>query len=93
MAGALTIRLDDETLAAIDQIARQTERSRTSVVEQAVQTYVALQRWQLAKIQEGLDDLAAGRVASEEDVAYLDALAPLLSEWDSEEDNAAYNGL
>ena len=42
MSDTLTVQLDDVTLSALDQLAQKTERSRTSLVSQAVRDYVAL---------------------------------------------------
>lgn len=92
MPASLTIRIDDEMLHAVDELAKQTERSRDVIVREALHDYVETQRWQLARIQAGLDDVAAGRFATAEEL-YLVGLTPLLSEWDSPEDDEAYNGL
>lgn len=68
MTDAFTIRLDDDTLAALDKLAEATERSRNWLVTRAVQDYIALNAWQVAKIESGLRAASAGEFASEAEV-------------------------
>ena len=68
MSDALTVELDDATLSALDQIARKTERSRRSLVSQAVREYFALNDWQLRKTEAGIVAADRGGLASDEDV-------------------------
>jgi predicted transcriptional regulator len=60
--------LDDETLEALDQLARKTDRSRDWLVTKAVEDYVALNAWQLEKIEAGLAAADRGDFASDEEV-------------------------
>jgi predicted transcriptional regulator len=69
MSDTLTVQLDDVTLSALDQLAQKTERSRTSLVSQAVQDYVALNDWQLRKTEAGIEAAERGDFASEAEVA------------------------
>jgi predicted transcriptional regulator len=69
MSSAFTVRLDKETLERLDQLASRTDRSRSWLVTQAVQDYVALNAWQLEKIETGIADANRGKFASDEEVA------------------------
>ncbi|MEA2879888.1 MAG: hypothetical protein QOF14_5084 [Hyphomicrobiales bacterium] len=69
MSDTLTVQLDDLTLSALDQLAQKTERSRTSLVSQAVQDYLALNDWQLRKTEAGIEAAERGDFASEAEVA------------------------
>jgi predicted transcriptional regulator len=69
MPAAFTVRLDDETLGALDELAERTDRSRSWLVTQAVQDYVALNVWQLEKIETGIAEANRGEFASEGEVA------------------------
>jgi predicted transcriptional regulator len=69
MAAAFTVRLDEKTLGALDELAQRTDRSRSWLVSQAVQDYVALNTWQLEKIETGLAAANRGEFASDEEVA------------------------
>lgn len=68
MKAAFTIRIDDELAAKLDDLAKQTDRSRSWLAARAIEDYVALNEWQIAKIKEGIADADAGRFASDEEV-------------------------
>ena len=51
MSAAFTVRLDETTLGALDQLAEKTERSRNWLVAKAVEDYIALNAWQIGKIE------------------------------------------
>jgi predicted transcriptional regulator len=69
MSDTVTIPLDDSTLASLDALARRVERSRASLVTEAIRDFVALQEWQIAKIEEGIAAADRGDFATEADVA------------------------
>jgi hypothetical protein len=51
MSGSITIRLDDpEAADRIDALAKAMDRSRNWVLNRAVDEYLAVQSWQIAKI-------------------------------------------
>jgi predicted transcriptional regulator len=67
VAGAFTVRLDDATIEALDRLAEQTDRSRSWLAAKAVEEYVALNAWQIGKIEEGVAAADAGDFASDEE--------------------------
>ena len=71
MSAAFTVRLDDVTLAALDRLAEQTERSRSWLVARAVEDYVSLNEWQIARIKEGIAAADRGDFASDEEMARI----------------------
>ena len=71
MPAAFTVRLDDDTLAALDRLAEQTERSRSWLVTRAVEDYVSLNEWQIGRIREGIAAADRGDFASEEEMARI----------------------
>ena len=73
MATAFTVRLDETTLAELDQLAKKMERSRSWLVTQAVQDYVALNAWQMEKIEAGIAAADRGDFASDNEVTRLRA--------------------
>ena len=73
MSDALIIQLDDPTLDALDQLAAKTQRSRSSLISQAVQDYVELNTWQLRKTEAGIEAADCGDFASDADVARVRA--------------------
>ena len=70
---ALTIRLDDATLGALDRLAEQTDRPRDWLIAQAIEDYVALNAWAVGKIEAGLAAADRGDFASPEEVARVRA--------------------
>ncbi|MBK5960709.1 CopG family transcriptional regulator [Rhodoplanes elegans] len=68
MPSGFTVRLDDDTLAALDRLAVQTERSRSWLVTKAVEDFVALNAWQMGKIEAGVAAADRGDFASDAEV-------------------------
>ncbi len=68
MTAAFTIRLDDETLAKLDALAAETDRSRSWIAARAIQDYVELNAWQIRRIKDGIADADRGDFASDDEV-------------------------
>jgi predicted transcriptional regulator len=64
----ISVRLQPELNDQVTAIAVSLDRSKSWVIEQAVKDYVALQAWQLAAIDEGIQAADAGQVVPHEDV-------------------------
>ena len=73
MTAAFTIRLDDETLAKLDALAANTERSRSWLATKAIETYVELNAWQVEQIKAGLAEADRGEFVSEADLDAIEA--------------------
>ena len=71
MPAAFTIRLDETTLATLDQLAEKTDRSRSWLVTQAVQDYVAVNAWQIEKIEAGIAAANREDFASDDDLRHM----------------------
>lgn len=71
MPAAFTVRLDEDTLTALDRLAERTERSRNWLVSRAIEDYVLLNEWQIAKIEEGIADADRGDFASDEEMGRI----------------------
>lgn len=71
MSSAFTVRLDETTLDALDQLAEKTERSRNWLVAKAVEDYLSQNAWQVAKIEAGIAAADRGDFASDDEVARL----------------------
>lgn len=61
----LRTELNDE----VTVIARALDRSKSWVIEQAIEDFVAVQAWQMAAIDEGVRAADSGRLVAHEDVA------------------------
>lgn len=64
----ITARIDPETAALLDQVGAAQGRSRSWLVANAVKRMAEEEAAYLAFIQEGLDDIAAGRTVPHEEV-------------------------
>jgi predicted transcriptional regulator len=66
---AITVRMDAGKRAALDALARATDRDRSYLINEAVDAYLAVHRWQIAHIEAGLRQAEAGEFATEKEVA------------------------
>jgi predicted transcriptional regulator len=64
---ALSVRLDPEMKEQMVQLAQATGRSTNYLFNEAVREYLERERWQLADIEQGLAELAAGDIATPEE--------------------------
>ena len=58
----ISFRLDSEKISALDQLADSLERDRTYLLNQAVDSYLDVQQWQLEQIKAGITEADAGKV-------------------------------
>lgn len=68
MTAAFTIRLDDQMLAKLDALAANTDRSRSWLAAKAIEDYLELNAWQIARIKDGIAEADRGEFASDEEV-------------------------
>jgi predicted transcriptional regulator len=68
LTAAFTLRLNDATLEALDQLAEKTERSRSWLATKAIEDYIALNAWQIGKIEAGIAAADRGDFAGDQDV-------------------------
>jgi predicted transcriptional regulator len=61
--------MNDATLEALNRLAEKTERSRSWLATKAIEDYVALNAWQIGKIEAGIAASDRGDFASDDDVA------------------------
>jgi len=69
VTAAFTLRLSDATLNALDRLAERTERSRSWLATKAIEDYIALNAWQIDKIEAGIAAADRGEFADVADVA------------------------
>lgn len=67
MQSPTTIRLDQDTLARLDEVAAATDSTRAAVIKEAVAQYLEYDAWFRAKVRQGLDAARAGQVVSHEE--------------------------
>ena len=55
-AATLTVRVKSDTRRRLDALAQVTRRSKSYVIEEALEQYLAVNEWQVKGIQEALAD-------------------------------------
>lgn len=71
MTAAFTLRIDEATLEALDRLAEKTDRSRSWLAARAIEEYLALNAWQIAKIEAGINAADRGDFADDSEVAHV----------------------
>ena len=64
----MTVRVEARTRKALDGIAAALDRDRSYIVNQAIEAYVDVHKWQIEHIRQGLRKADAGQFAAESDV-------------------------
>lgn len=65
---ATTIRMEEIMLARVDSMAKNINRSRTWLINKAVERFLSYEEWFIQEVQDGLDEAANGETATSEDV-------------------------
>ena len=68
---AFSVRTDSKKVKQLDRIAKQQDRSRNYVVNQAIDQLLELHAWQSERVKEGIKAADKGRFASDADMARL----------------------
>jgi len=67
----VTVRLDADTIAFLDQLVHSQDRDRSYLIKQAVANFVELHRWQIEEIKKALAEADAGDFATDKEVAAM----------------------
>lgn len=67
-SAVLTLRITPALLKKLNKLSKATDRTRSRLAVEALEAYVDDQAWQVAAIEEGLQDAQAGNLVPEEDV-------------------------
>jgi predicted transcriptional regulator len=70
----VTFRIEEEKRARLDALAVMQNRDRSYIINEALDSYISVQAWQLAEIDKGLAELDRGEYASEEEIKAAFAL-------------------
>lgn len=60
-SSTLSIRLNAQTKAKLDALAKASRRSKSFLAAEAIESFVAAESWQLKEIEAGVKDLDADR--------------------------------
>jgi predicted transcriptional regulator len=64
----ISIRLDEVTKTELDEIAQSLDRDRSWVINEAIKSFLEVQRWNNEQIRKGFQALNEGRTVSHDDV-------------------------
>jgi predicted transcriptional regulator len=64
----ISFRLDAQKVRALDTLAESLERDRSYLLNEAVDAYLDVQRWQMEQIEAGLRQANAGKLVDHEQV-------------------------
>jgi predicted transcriptional regulator len=68
---AFSVRADSKKIKQLDRIAKQQDRSRNYLVNQAIDQLLELHAWQIERVKEGIKAADKGRFASDADMARI----------------------
>ena len=66
---ATTVRIDDDMLWRIDGLANTLSRSRSWVINQAIERFLAYEEWYVQEVKDGLKEVERGEIATDDEVA------------------------
>jgi predicted transcriptional regulator len=64
----ISFRLDSEKREALDAVASALDQDRSYIINEAIEAYLDIHRWQLTHIREGLRQADAGEFATESEM-------------------------
>jgi predicted transcriptional regulator len=65
----LSLRISEQKARKIETLAKATDRSKSWLLEQALDAYLETQSWQVARIERGLAELDRGKGVAHDEVA------------------------
>lgn len=65
---ATTVRIDDNTLTRVDDLAEALSRSRSWVINQAIGRFLEYEEWFVKEVENGLKEVEQGEVATHDEV-------------------------
>lgn len=63
-----TVRIDDNVLDRLDSLAGTLNRSRSWIINQAIEKFVDYEEWFAQEVQAGLSEVQQGKIATDEEV-------------------------
>ena len=66
-----SVRTDSKKIKQLDKIAKQQDRSRNKLVNQAIDQFLDLHRWRLKRGREGIKAANTGRFASDAEMTKI----------------------
>lgn len=73
MTTQISIRSNKNLVQKFDELAKETDRSRAYLINQAMEQYILREAWQVAEIKKAIKEADAGDFATDEELAGIDA--------------------
>jgi RHH-type transcriptional regulator, rel operon repressor / antitoxin RelB len=67
----VTLRLDKDKIALLDQLAQSDDRDRTYLIKNAIDGYLQMRQWQLDEIRKAITEADAGDLVPQEEMQAL----------------------
>ena len=68
-SSVVTVRLDPKVKERLDVLAKSTRRTRSFLAAEAITAYVELNSWQIAEIEQAVEEANAGDFMSDQELA------------------------
>lgn len=65
---ATTVRIDNDMLGRLDDLAKSLSRSRSWVINQAIGRFIEYEEWFVQEVKDGMNEVARGDIAAHEEV-------------------------
>ena len=65
---AISVRLRSEKVDELERLAKATDRPRSWHIEQALDSYLSVQSWQIAQIEQSMAEMDAGKDIPHEEI-------------------------
>lgn len=63
-----TVRIDDTILERVDNLARTLSRSRSWVINQAIDRFLDYEEWFVKEVEDGLAEVEKGEIATRDEI-------------------------
>jgi predicted transcriptional regulator len=64
----VTVRLEVDKIALLDELAKSDDRDRSYLIKQAIDGYLHMRQWQIEEIRKAIAEADAGDFASDQEV-------------------------
>lgn len=65
---ATTVRINDDMLGRIDCLANTLSRTRSWVINQAIERFIGYEEWFVQEVKDGLKEVEQGKTATDDEV-------------------------
>ena len=63
-----TVRIDENMLGRLDNLARNQDRPRSYLINQALKRYIEYEEWFVQEVKDGLKEIERGEIATDNEI-------------------------